>query len=132
MENKDMLIELFKKQYKLQTQHMHYDFDNMSELERGNFIKDNTLYCDDELHEMLHEIPYFKAWKRYEKDPKKNAAAWHRAKEEFVDALHFFLNVAICLGFSADELFEMYSEKNSINIERQKDQQEYKPSADEA
>lgn len=128
----DKLEKLFEMQYKMQTEAMHFDFINMSEQERGTFVKNHSLYCMDELHEMFHEIPFFKEWKRYSKDPEDNLWKWAAARKEFVDALHFFINVAIGLGFTADELFKMYCIKNNINYERQKDQTEYKPSADEA
>ena len=129
---KDKLDQLFIMQQTLQEKHMHYDFAKMSEQQRGRFIRAHVLYCEDELHEMLHEIPFFKDWKRYDPDPETNEAAWKRAKEEFVDALHFFLNVAIVLGFKPEELLEAYLVKNGINIRRQRDQSVYKPSADEA
>lgn len=128
----DMLEKLFEMQYKMQTEAMHYNFVEMSEQERGAFVKDHVLYCEDELHEVLREIPFFKAWKRYSKYPEENGYKWAAARKEFVDALHFFLNVAIALGFTAEELFEMYCIKNNINYERQKDQSSYKPCADEA
>lgn len=129
----DKLDMLFKKQYDLQVQGMHYDFTNMTTEQRAAYVKEYTLHCEHEMHEALQEIPFFKPWKRYDKDAEseKNMAMWAMARKEFVDALHFFLCVAIGLGFTPDELYAMYCDKNAVNYDRQKDQATYKPSADE-
>lgn len=131
---KDKLDLLFQKQYDLQVQGMHYDFDNMTTEQRAAYVKEYVLHCEHELHEAIQEMPFFKPWKRYDKDAEseKNAVMWAMSRKEFVDALHFFLCVAIGLGFTPDELFEMYCDKNAVNYDRQKDQATYKPSADEA
>ena len=129
----DKLDMLFKKQYDLQVQGMHYDFANMTTEQRAAYVKEYTMHCEHELHEALQEIPFFKPWKRYDKDDEseKNTVMWAKARKEFVDALHFFLCVAIGLGFTSDELYAMYCDKNAVNYERQKDQATYKPCADE-
>ena len=129
----DKLDMLFKKQYDLQVQGMHYDFANMTTEQRAAYVKEYTLHCEHEMHEALQEIPFFKPWKRYDKDAEsyKNQVMWAMARKEFVDALHFFLCVAIGLGFTRDELYAMYCDKNAVNYDRQKDQATYKPSADE-
>lgn len=126
----DMLDLLLKKQLRLQTDFMHYSLDCMSEKERGEYVREYTLYCIDEFSEMLHEIPFFKLWKKYSDDPADNALKWQKARMEFVDALHFFLNIALGLGFTAEELFQMYEDKYQENIKRQQNTTEYKPSAD--
>lgn len=130
MEDKDMLDTLLKMQAALQTDYMHYDYSAMTEQDRGEYVRNYTLYCIDEFSEMLHEIPFFKLWKKYSDDPEDNRFKWQRARMEFVDALHFFLNVALGLGFTAEELFQMYNAKYQENIQRQQNTAEYKPSAD--
>ena len=64
----DKLDLLFKKQYDLQVQGMHYDFANMTTEQRAAYVKEYTMHCEHELHEALQEIPFFKPWKRYDKD----------------------------------------------------------------
>lgn len=129
----DKLEALLAKQKELQITGMHYNFDAMTTEERAAYVKEYALHCEHELHECLAEIPFFKPWKRYDHDAEseKNIMMWAAARKEFIDALHFFLCVAIGLGFTADELFAMYCDKNAINYERQQDQSVYKPSADE-
>lgn len=124
MEN-DMLRSLFLNQAAFEAL-MGYDIANMSEKERGEYVRLQTLMVTDELHEMLHEIPFFKPWKRYSNDSADNLPKWQRAKMELVDALHFFLTLCLGLGFTAEELFAMYSAKLSENYSRQKNTAEYK------
>ena len=85
----DKLDMLFKKQYDLQVQGMHYDFDSMTTEQRAAYVKEYTLHCEHEMHEALQEIPFFKPWKRYDKDAvsEKNQVMWAMARKEFVDAL---------------------------------------------
>ena len=88
--------------------------------ERAAFIRDHYVYLDQELQEMLYEVPFFKHWKDYSKMTNSEIEeAYHKAKEELIDSWHFFMNLMIALNMSADELFQMYLEKNKENIRRQ-------------
>ena len=88
--------------------------------ERAAFIRDHYVYLDQELQEMLYEVPFFKHWKDYSKMTNYEIEeAYHKAKEELIDSWHFFMNLMIALNMSADELFQMYLEKNKENIRRQ-------------
>lgn len=131
MEQVDCLAAIMQAQKELEEKVMHYNYASMSEQDKGNYIRNSVVFCEDELHEMLHEVPFFKEWKRYFDDPAKNKETWARAREEYVDALHFFINIALALGFDAESLLAAYLHKNSINHKRQLNQVEYKPSADE-
>lgn len=89
---------------------------------RAAFIRDHFVYLDQELQEMLYEVPFFKHWKDYSKmSDKEIAAAYDKAKDELVDAWHFFMNLMIGLGMTADELLEGYLKKNKENIRRQEE-----------
>lgn len=127
--NEDMLCQIFNKQKELQ-ESLGYNFDAMTDEELAAYVKEYAMHCDHELHEMLQEIPFFKPWKKY--DTTSNSAMWYAARAEFVDALHFFLNVAIGLGFTPEMLCAMYSEKHAINHTRQENTDEYKRCVDEA
>lgn len=82
-----------------------------------NYIKDNTVYIMSELDELLRELPFFKPWKSYENF---NISAHKQlAKEEFIDVIHFVLNIAIALEMSAEEIFSLYMDKNEKNHTRQ-------------
>ena len=108
----DKLEALLAKQKELQITGMHYNFDTMTTEERAAYVKEYALHCEHELHECLAEIPFFKPWKRYDHDAEseKNTVMWAAARKEFIDALHFFLCVAIGLGFTADELSQVVDE----------------------
>ena len=116
----DKLDTIFEEQRKFEEK-LGYNFDDMSLEERVAYIKEYVLHCEHELHEMLQELPYFKPWKQYDEN-----IGFANASAEFADALHFFINVAIALGFSAESLAAAYKNKLSINHMRQT-QQEYKP-----
>jgi len=40
-------------------------------------------------------------------------------KEEYVDALHFFITIAIINGWTAEDIYEAYTKKNKVNHIRQ-------------
>lgn len=89
------------------------------EHERTQLLINHTQYLDQELHEMLREVPYFKAWKQYDWTEEEEKYHKQMAKEEAVDAFHFMLNILLMLGMSAEELVEEYVKKNTINHVRQ-------------
>lgn len=88
-----------------------------TEQERTLFIKHHAQYVDQELHEMLRELPFFKEWKNYDNWDHKTKL--ELAKEEFVDVFHFVLNIALALDISAEDLYCRYLAKNNVNHERQ-------------
>jgi dimeric dUTPase (all-alpha-NTP-PPase superfamily) len=124
--NKDMLATIFTMQCNLQTR-LGYEVSTMPQPERTAYIKTHAQHLDHEIHEMLQELPFFKEWKRYPEDEKSMALAMEKARKEFVDALHFFLNIALALGFTPGDLYAYYCEKNQINHERQDNTRKYKP-----
>lgn len=88
--------------------------------ERAAFLRDHFVFCNQEMQEMLYEIPYFKHWKDYSKmTDKEIEEAYDKAKEEIVDAWHFFINIMLGLGMTAEELYTRYLDKHRENIRRQ-------------
>lgn len=88
---------------------------------KSNMIIQEIFYLNTELSELMYEMP-FKNWKSYNDEELKDwANTEHRNNtlEEYIDALHFFINIALVLNFSPEEVFEMYKEKNRINHKRQ-------------
>lgn len=129
MSKDDMLKVMFAKQGNLEAA-LGYDFANMSEKERSEYVRLMSLMVSDELHEMLHEIPFFKPWKRYSDKEADNMVAWQRARCEATDAFFFFMNVCLGLGLTAEELFDMYESKLDENYRRQQRTDEYKRDVD--
>ena len=65
----------------------------------------------DESRELGEEL----LWKWWSKD-KLNM---QNIRVEIVDQLHFWLSLAITAGMDAEKVFDIYMQKNKINIERQ-------------
>lgn len=98
------------------------DFNNMSAKERVAFIKEHSIHLNQEVNEMLYELPYFKPWKSYDGMSEEEVeAAFEKARMECVDAWHFFMNIMIALGFDAQVFYSMYMAKNKENHRRQDD-----------
>jgi len=88
--------------------------------ERAAFLRDHFVFCNQEMQEMLYELPYFKPWKDYNKmTDEEIEEAYEKAKEEIIDAWHFFINIMLGLGMTAEELFTRYLDKHKENIRRQ-------------
>ena len=100
---------------------MGYDFSKMSLKEKAKYIKEQMLWATDELHEMIHEVPYAKDWskKYYDWSDEKMNKQILLTKEEYIDFLHFAFNIALALGMNEEDIIRMYNEKNKINNERQ-------------
>lgn len=77
------------------------------------WIQKETLAMMSELAELIDEVN-FKWWK----NPK--TCDRRLVKEELVDILHFFVSMCLKTGMDAEELFQMYLEKNQENFNRQK------------
>lgn len=80
--------------------------------ERIDFIRWNVLALEDELHEALAET----GWKPWATSRHINTDKFHG---ELVDAFHFFMNLCLVSGLTADQLLERYFEKRAINAKRQ-------------
>ena len=87
---------------------------------RAEYMRDHFVYLDQELQEALYEMPFFKRWKDYSDMTEEQAeVAWEKVKMELIDALHFFVNLLLCAGMSAEEVYQMYIMKNIENHRRQ-------------
>lgn len=111
----DRLNQLFDKQLALQNK-LGYAKEQL--YLNQQFININFLALMDELSEALRET----SWK----NPSQIPFGWKngqktdliRFKHELIDILHFYVNLCISSGMSADELFELYTQKNKENHER--------------
>lgn len=80
---------------------------------KEEWIQKRSLALLDEVAELLNEINY-KWWK----NPKP--VDERAVKEELVDILHFYIGMCIDAGLSAEELYQIYLDKNKENYDRQK------------
>lgn len=98
------------------------NFDQMTVKERVAFIKEHSIHLNQEINEMLYELPYFKPWKDYSGLTEADELlAINKARMECIDAWHFFMNIMLALGFSPEGFYEMYLAKNKENQRRQDD-----------
>jgi dimeric dUTPase (all-alpha-NTP-PPase superfamily) len=115
----DMLKAIMEKQLELQTR-LGTNFATMSDEDRAAFMRNHRGYLADEVAEALYEMPNYKLWKDYSNvSPEARGLAWQKVRMELVDSLHFFVNLLLCAGFTAEELYEMYMAKNAENHRRQ-------------
>lgn len=100
--------------------HLGYDIASMSTEERTLFIKEFSIHLNQETNEMLYELPFFKPWKDYSSmSVEQQAEAIIKARKEFIDMLHFFMNIGLALDMDEDTILSMYLEKNQENYKRQ-------------
>lgn len=113
------LAEMLDTQAKFQLR-LDPDFYAMSVKDRVAFIKEHSIHLNQEVNEMLYELPFFKPWKNYDgMTAEQIDAAFDKARMECVDAWHFFMNIMLALGFDADSFYTMYMAKNRENHRRQ-------------
>jgi len=118
----DSLEDMLSKQMEFQAK-----MGNMKKFRRGNmcdrcdFAKLEMANMGIELGELLERLPH-KGWKKY---PTKSRRGWTSEEQrvetlfEYIDALHFFLNIALIFGFSAEEIYFYFLAKNEENFSRQ-------------
>lgn len=117
---KDTLNTMFKMQYELQ-KFLGTDFKGLPLSEAVKLIKEHSLMATIELGEMLNELPFLKAWKNYDTMTAREVdVAMAKAREEYIDIVHFMLNVGLLLGFDGLDVFKAYKAKNQENYDRQK------------
>lgn len=111
-----------------------YEFENMSLRELMSFWHMNNHAMIDEIHEATDALGGIKdgsgnaIWKRWksaypEYADKKfsdlSPADQLECKFEIIDMLHFFMNYAISVGMTSQEMYNMYMAKNEENRARQ-------------
>lgn len=90
------------------------DISDMDPRERMDYIRTQVLGLLDEAHEVLGET----GWKPWAKSNHINTEAFH---SEMVDVWHFFLNLMLVSGMTADDLYKGYMHKQEVNRQRQHD-----------
>lgn len=80
--------------------------------EKEEWVQKRCLAMISEISELLVEVN-FKWWK----NPKELDLP--SIKEELVDILHFLVGACIDVGMTADEMFQIYYDKNIENFNRQ-------------
>ena len=93
---------------------------------RAQYVDANARELDRELNELVDSLP-FKSWKDYTKQQERwalfrdeyTSEEWLEIQYEWVDALHFLLNIGCMLEIDAEKAFALYISKNQENRDRQ-------------
>lgn len=78
------------------------------------FVKEMSHECMHEMFEAIHLLTDSKDHRL----SRTNDFNREKFLEEMSDALHYFIEVCALIGISADDLFEAYTKKGRININR--------------
>ena len=97
---------------KLLNQRIGVDTDHMNETERQQWILNYCRALVQEVAELTDCVPW-KWWASYQKFNKQNA------RVEIVDLLHFVISLAQVVEMTPDDLFEAYTKKHLVNLQRQ-------------
>ena len=118
----DSLKTIYDKQEELQERLGMMSLYRASDMHRKcKLAIENVFHLNVELVEMMERLP-FKYWKTY---PEGKLNDWGSEEQrvetlfEYIDALHFFLNIGLVFGFTAEEIFHFYKAKNKENFDRQ-------------
>ena len=108
----DRLREMFRLQKEL-NRRIGVDTDTMESLEeKTRWIKQYALCLDQELAELVDSVPW-KHWK------KNQAFDMDNLRVEIVDCFHFLISLAQVAGMTAEDVFDLYEDKNKVNHQRQ-------------
>jgi dimeric dUTPase (all-alpha-NTP-PPase superfamily) len=93
----------------------------------GFYAQEPITRCTTWTRSLIHEACELEdefSWKPW-KNAKDLDANRERRLDETADILHFFLQLALDQGFSADEIFEAYQRKHAENRRRQESDPAY-------
>jgi len=120
IDDKNKLEIIWDIQKKLQKRY-NLNPDDMSFKERINLIQRHWRDICIEFGELMLRLP-FKEWKKYDKRTLNGYIDKEHeleVKYEYIDMLHFFINIGLCLEIDAKELYQLYITKNKENFNRQ-------------
>jgi len=77
----------------------------------SDWVLRNIVAMIEEIGELASELKYH--WWRQNELPENN-----KMREELIDVLHFWFNIAEALGMTADDIYDVYMKKNAVNFDR--------------
>ncbi|MFQ3670890.1 MAG: dUTPase [Verrucomicrobiia bacterium] len=107
----DKLEEIFRLQEQL-NQRIGVNLRDLSEEQKTQWVLNYTRAMTQEISELVDSVPW-KWWAKYQTFDHQNA------KVEVIDLFHFLISLAQTLGMTADDVFQAYVKKNSVNHQRQ-------------
>lgn len=107
----DKLESIFDLQKQLNSR-IGVETNGLNDQEKAEWLLNYTRAMQQELAELTDSVPW-KWWARYQEFDQQNA------RVEVIDLFHFLISLAQVLGMTADDIYEAYLRKNTINHERQ-------------
>ena len=107
----DMLKEMFERQADL-NRRIGVETVNMPEADQPAWVLNYCRAMSQELAELTDSVPW-KWWAKYQQYDRQNA------RIEVVDLFHFLISLAQVVGLSAEDVFNLYVQKNKLNFKRQ-------------
>ena len=123
MTDSDKLAEMFRLQEELNKRIGVADFGAMNDQEQTQWILNYCRAMSQELAELTDSVPW-KWWAKYQTFDKQNA------RVEVVDLFHFLISIAQVLGMTAEDVHQIYTQKNKVNHQRQETGYAVKDEAD--
>lgn len=108
----DKLDRLFALQRSL-NEHIGVYTGRLTDEERQQWLLQYCRALSQEVAELTDCVPW-KWWARYQTFDVQNA------RVEIIDLFHFVISLAQVAGMDAADVFEAYSKKHRVNLERQK------------
>ncbi|MDR2737625.1 MAG: dUTPase [Puniceicoccales bacterium] len=108
----DKLDRMFEMQLGLSRRIGAVDASTLSDEERPKWILEYARAMQQEIAELVDSVPW-KWWAKYQKFDMQNA------RVEVADIFNFLIATAQILGMSADDVYDVYCKKNSVNHRRQ-------------
>src|SRR5947207_867565 len=111
MTKPDKLEEIFRLQEQLNHK-IGVDTARMTDEQRQEWVLNYCRAITQEIAELTDSVPW-KWWAKYQKFDKQNV------RVEIVDLLHFLVSLAQVAEMSADDVFQAYVRKHTVNVSRQ-------------
>lgn len=111
MSSPDKFDRLFEMQNSLNLR-IGMDAAKLTEEEQVKWVLNYCRAASQELAELTDSVPW-KWWAKYQTFDKANA------RVEVVDLFHFLISLAQVLGMSAQDVHDLYVQKNKLNFQRQ-------------
>lgn len=111
MSDEDGLKKMFEMQAEL-NRRIGVDTTSMPEEDQPEWILNYCRALSQETSELIDSVPW-KWWAKYQNYDRQNA------RVEIVDMFHFLISLAQVVGMSADDVVDIYMQKNKVNFERQ-------------
>ncbi len=111
MTTPDKLDEIFRLQQAL-NQRIGVNTSEMTDEQRQQWVLNYCRAMSQEIAELTDSVPW-KWWAKYQKFDKQNA------RVEMVDLMHFLISIAQVLEMTPDDLYEAYTKKHKVNLDRQ-------------